>query len=83
MKITGVKTDNFSPTAAENGDLHYGHGAAGTHAPGMSQRRMLEVEIDVLDKNNRIAAHNRARFTARHQLVLNWSPAPVPVKPPC
>ena len=71
MKITGVKTDNFSPTAAENGDLHYGHGAAGTHAPGMSQRRMLEVEIDVLDKNNRIAAHNRARFAARHQLVLN------------
>ena len=76
MKITGVKTDNFSPMAAENGDLHYGHGAAGTHAPGMSQRRMLEVEIDVLDKNNRIAAHNRARFTARHQLVLNLVSSP-------
>lgn len=50
MTITGVKTDNFSPTRSEAGDLHYGHGEAGTHAPGQSQRRMLEVEIDVLDK---------------------------------
>lgn len=32
---------------------------------------MLEVEIDVLDKNNRLAARNRARFAARGQLVLN------------
>ncbi|STE84098.1 hydrogenase isoenzymes nickel incorporation protein [Escherichia coli] len=31
----------------------------------MSQRRMLEVEIDVLDKNNRLAERNRARFAAR------------------
>lgn len=62
MNITGVKTDNFSPTRSEAGDLHYGHGEAGTHAPGQSQRRMLEVEIDVLDKNNRLAARNRARF---------------------
>jgi hydrogenase nickel incorporation protein HypB len=26
---------------------------------------MLEVEIDVLDKNNRLAARNRARFAAK------------------
>ena len=70
LTITGVKTDAFSPTQLDC-DLHYGHGAAGTHAPGISQRRMLEVEIDVLDKNNRIAARNRARFAARQQLVLN------------
>ncbi len=37
----------------------------------MSQRRMLEVEIDVLDKNNRLAERNRARFAARKQLVLD------------
>lgn len=53
MTITGVKTDHFAPTRTPEGDLHYGHGEAGTHAPGQSQRRMLEVEIDVLDKNNR------------------------------
>ena len=76
LTITGVKTDAFSPTQLDEGDLHYGHGEAGTHAPGISQRRMLEVEIDVLDKNNRIAARNRARFAARQQLVLNLVSSP-------
>ena len=71
MKITGIKAPEFTPSQTEEGDLHYGHGEAGTHAPGMSQRRMLEVEIDVLDKNNRLAERNRARFAARKQLVLN------------
>lgn len=76
LKITGVKTREFNPTELDNGDLHYGHGEAGTHAPGMSQKRMLEVEIDVLDKNNRIAARNRARFAAQQQLVLNLVSSP-------
>lgn len=49
----------------------------------MSQRRMLEVEIDVLDKNNRLAERNRARFAARKQLVLNLVSSPGSVKPPC
>lgn len=44
---------------------------------------MLEVEIDVLDKNNRLAERNRARFAACKQLVLNPVSSPVPVKPPC
>ncbi len=44
---------------------------------------MLEVEIDVLDKNNRLAERNRARFAARQQLVLNPVSSPGPVKPPC
>lgn len=48
----------------------------------MSQRRMLEVEIDVLDKNNRTAERNRARFAARQQLVLNLVSSPVPVNDP-
>ena len=61
LNITGVKTSNFTPSQTEEGDLHYGHGEAGTHAPGMSQRRMLEVEIDVLDKNNRLAEREMKR----------------------
>ncbi|WNP35563.1 hydrogenase nickel incorporation protein HypB [Enterobacter kobei] len=75
LTITGMKT-TFSPTQTDSGDLHYGHGEAGTHAPGMSQRRMLEVEIDVLDKNNQLAARNRARFAARELLVLNLVSSP-------
>ncbi|WP_058910544.1 hydrogenase nickel incorporation protein HypB [Entomohabitans teleogrylli] len=76
MKITGLKTPDFSPRETAQGDLHYGHGAAGTHAPGMSQRRMLEIELDVLDKNNTLAQQNRASFAAQRQLVLNLVSSP-------
>ncbi|MEA9391352.1 hydrogenase nickel incorporation protein HypB [Acerihabitans sp. TG2] len=57
-------------------DLHYGHGEAGVHAPGLSQRRLVEIEIDVLDKNNRLAAQNREHFQARHILALNLVSSP-------
>lgn len=76
LHISAIRTQDFSPAESGQGDLHYGHGEAGTHAPGMSQRRMLEIEIDVLDKNNRLAARNRARFAAREQLVLNLVSSP-------
>ena len=33
MKITGIKAPEFTPSQTEEGDLHYGHGEAGTHAP--------------------------------------------------
>lgn len=73
LQITGVK---FAPTADEQGDLHYGHGAAGTHAPGITQRKMLEIELNVLDKNNQLAAHNREQFAKQNQLVLNLVSSP-------
>ncbi|WP_312979811.1 hydrogenase nickel incorporation protein HypB [Atlantibacter sp.] len=76
MHINAIRTQDFSPSESGQGDLHYGHGEAGTHAPGMSQRRMLEIEIDVLDKNNQLAIRNRARFAAREQLVLNLVSSP-------
>jgi hydrogenase nickel incorporation protein HypB len=75
LNITALASD-FRPQQSVDGDLHYGHGEAGTHAPGISQRRMLDVEIDVLDKNNRLATRNRARFAAREQLVLNMVSSP-------
>lgn len=76
IRIIGIKHPDFSPERSAEGDLHYGRGDAGTHAPGISQREMLEVEINVLDKNNQLAARNRARFAARQQLVLNLVSSP-------
>lgn len=57
-------------------DLHYGQGAAGNHAPGMTQRRLVQIEQDVLSKNNQLAAHNREHFSAQHILVLNLVSSP-------
>lgn len=57
-------------------NLHYGKGEAGVSVPGMSQRKLIAIERDVLDKNNQLAAHNREHFTAARQLVLNLVSSP-------
>ncbi|UNK28866.1 hydrogenase nickel incorporation protein HypB [Serratia plymuthica] len=66
----------FRPRQNPKGDLHYGFGAAGTHAPGISQRRMLEIETNVLAKNDRLAVHNREHFAAQQILALNLVSSP-------
>lgn len=66
----------FKPQVNAQGDLHYGQDEAQTHAPGMSQKRLVEIEMNVLDKNNRIAAHNREHFLAQNILALNLVSSP-------
>lgn len=55
---------------------HYGEGAAGGHVPGMSQQRLIEIETDILAKNNRFAAANRARLETLGVLALNLVSSP-------
>ena len=55
---------------------HYGKGAAHAHAPGMSQSRMVQIEQDILGKNNEYAAANRRWFTERGILALNLVSSP-------
>jgi hydrogenase nickel incorporation protein HypB len=57
-------------------DHHYGHGAAHAHAPGMSQSRMVQIEQDILGKNNEYAQANRNRFTRQGMLTLNLVSSP-------
>lgn len=66
---------SFAPTG-DHHDLDYGQGEAGTHAPGISQKRMLQIEMDVLDKNNHLAEHNREDFAAKNILALNLVSSP-------
>ncbi|EQB4041580.1 hydrogenase nickel incorporation protein HypB [Cronobacter sakazakii] len=74
--ISSINVNAFTPDETPDGSLNYGHGEAGTHAPGLSQRKMVEIEIDVLDKNNQIAQRNRQRLAARGQLALNLVSSP-------
>ena len=57
-------------------DLHYGYGPAGAHAPGMSQARMVQVEQDILGKNDALAADNRKRFAERGIFAVNLVSSP-------
>lgn len=65
----------FQPEVNEQ-DLHYGRGEAGTHAPGVGQQRLLQIEMDVLSKNNHLAEHNREHFNAQNILALNLVSSP-------
>lgn len=76
MTIEGQAKVPFRPQRPLQGDLHYGLGLAGTHAPGISQRRMLEIETRVLDKNDRLAERNRQYFAEQHILALNLVSSP-------
>ncbi len=54
----------------------YSQGAAHAHAPGLSQSRMVQIETDILSKNNEYAALNRRWFTQHHVLTLNLLSSP-------
>ena len=61
----------FSP-----GHLHYGVGAAGASAPGMTQARMVQIERDILAKNDGLAGRNRAWLAERGIFALNLVSSP-------
>jgi hydrogenase nickel incorporation protein HypB len=62
--------------APDENSLHYGHGAAGAHAPGMTQTRMVQIERDILSKNDAYAVQNRARFDEQGIFALNLVSSP-------
>ncbi len=51
---------------------HDGH----THALGLSPSRMVQIEQDILGKNNQYAAHNRQHFAQHAILALNLVSSP-------
>lgn len=59
-----------------NGDVHFGHGPAGTEVPGMSQERLIEIETDIMAKNDRYAEANRAALAACHVFAVNLVSSP-------
>jgi hydrogenase nickel incorporation protein HypB len=62
--------------AAGPRSLHFGDGPAGAHAPGMSQSRMVQIERDILSKNDGYAAQNRSRFDEQGIFALNLVSSP-------
>ena len=66
-----------SPAApASKQDLHFGHGPAGVHVGGLEQGRLVQLEIDILAKNNDFAARNRRWFAAHGVQALNLVSSP-------
>jgi hydrogenase nickel incorporation protein HypB len=62
-------------------DQHHDHGEDGevavhSHAPGLAQKRMVQIEQDILAKNNGFAAGNRSFFARHGILALNLVSSP-------
>ena len=55
---------------------HYGAGAAGLSVPGLSQERLVEIEQDILSRNDADADANRQRLAERGVLALNLMSSP-------
>ena len=56
--------------------LDYGAGIAGVHLPGLSQKRIVSIERDILSRNNAYADDNRARLARAGILALNFVSSP-------
>ncbi|MGV8935669.1 MAG: hydrogenase nickel incorporation protein HypB [Allorhizobium sp.] len=63
-------------THGDSASIDYGNGIAGVHIPGMSQERIIQIERDILSKNDGFAAENRARFAAAGIFALNFVSSP-------
>jgi len=57
-------------------DLHFGKGPAQAHTAGLSQTRMVQIEQDIMAKNNGYADSNRRFFAEHNLLVLNLMSSP-------
>jgi hydrogenase nickel incorporation protein HypB len=77
---TGMTHSTHHMGTDDGGDMHFGTGPAGVHVAGMSQARLIEIETDILSKNDRYAAENRAFFKGRQVLALNLVSSPGPAR---
>lgn len=71
--------DHSAPHGHAHGDgptHHYGGGLAGAHVPGLSQQRIVQIERDILGKNDEYAAANRARLASIGVFALNVVSSP-------
>jgi hydrogenase nickel incorporation protein HypB len=55
---------------------HYGTGAAGLSVPGFTQERLIEIEQDILSRNDVDADTNRRRLSENGVLALNLMSSP-------
>ncbi|MCZ4305650.1 hydrogenase nickel incorporation protein HypB [Zoogloeaceae bacterium G21618-S1] len=65
-----------APASDHAGHMHFGHGPAHAHAPGLSQHEMLRIEQDILGKNDRFADANRQWLAGRGIFALNLVSSP-------
>ncbi len=72
----GETTVKSHTHAHSHGHHHYGHGPAGVEVAGMSQERLIEIETDILSKNDAYAQANRAQLAEQGIFAVNLVSSP-------
>ncbi len=74
---TVVRHRHDHDNVVAHGDhVHFGAGPAHAHAPGLSQSRMVQIEQDILSKNDQHARFNREFLAERGIFALNLVSSP-------
>jgi len=71
-----VDMSDHTHPPAETGRIDFGGGIAGVHVAGLPQNRIVQIERDILAKNDAYAAANRARLAASRTFALNLVSSP-------
>ena len=72
----GHRHDHAHDHAHNHAHNHYGAGAAGLSVPGFTQERLVEIEQDILSRNDADAAANRRRLSERGVFAVNLMSSP-------
>lgn len=64
------------PGAVNAGRIDFGGGIAGVHVAGLAPERVVQIEMDILSKNNAYAADNRRRLAVAGVFALNLVSSP-------
>lgn len=74
--VCGCGSGETKIESAHHHEHSHEHNAEHSHAAGLSQKRMVQIEQDILSKNNHYAAGNRDYFTEHGILALNLVSSP-------
>ncbi|MCY3770294.1 MAG: hydrogenase nickel incorporation protein HypB [Gammaproteobacteria bacterium] len=69
-------TDSHDHRDPRQSDLHFGAGPARVHVAGFSQTEIVQIERNILSKNDRYAENNRQYLAGRGVLTLNLVSSP-------
>jgi len=77
LRIEGVSSEHSHHHSSDDASPH-SHSHIHDHSHGLpfAPRRLIDIEMDVLAKNNHIAAHNREHFAQASILALNLVSSP-------
>ena len=69
-------THPHAPGGLSYAPRHHHHGHEHAHAPGLTPGRMVQIEQDILAKNNAYASANRKEWKARGLFAINLVSSP-------